>query len=129
MGVGESLEVDGGAERFRDLTGGGVGFVSPAGRVRGRRRAAPSAFVVAAAGLLMAAGRALCFVVRLRAAGRALRADTKRRGAPFTKARVRGTRKRQGRSSRHESASPLARILNLLRRRAQDYGFHGLSRI
>ena len=88
MGVGESLEVDGGAERFRDLTGGGVGFVSPAGRVRGRRRAAPSAFVVAAAGLLMAAGRALCFVVRLRAAGRALRADTKRRGAPFTKARV-----------------------------------------
>ena len=78
----------------------GTGFVSPAGRVRGRRRAAPSAFVVADEGLLMAEGRALRFVVvpagRPVAEGRALRADTKRRGAPFTKARVRGTRKRQG---------------------------------
>ena len=49
--------------------------MSPAGRVRGRRRAAPSAFVVAAAG-------------RQVAEGRALRVDTKRRGASFTKARV-----------------------------------------
>ena len=49
----------------------GRDFVSPAGRVRGRRRAATSAFVVAAAGRLMAVGRAL-------------RANTKRRGAPFT---------------------------------------------
>ena len=70
-----------------------MGFVSPAGRVRGRRRAAPSAFVVAAAGLQVAEGRAL-------------RADTKRRGAPFTKARVRGTRKCSSRSSKHENASP-----------------------
>ena len=88
-----------GAERFRVATGGGAGFVSPAGRVRGRRRAAPSAFVVAAAGQQVAEGRAL-------------RANTKRRGAPFTKTRVRGTRKRLSRSSKHESASPLARILN-----------------
>ena len=93
----ESLTIEGGAERFRDSTGGGGGFVSPAGRVRGRRRAAPSAFVVAAAG-------------RLVAEGRALRADTKRRGAPFTKARVRGTRKCHCRSSRHENASPCSRI-------------------
>ena len=63
------------------------------------------------------------------AEGRALRADTKRRGAPFTKARVRGTRKRLERSSRHENASPLARILNLLRRRMQGYGSHELARI
>ena len=93
-----SLKIDGGAERFRDSTGGGVGFVSPAGRVRGRRRVAPTAFVVAAAG-------------RSVAEGRALRADTKRRGAPFTKTRVRGTRKCQGRSSRHENASPCYRYL------------------
>ena len=97
MGAGESVKVEGGAKHFRVSTGGWAGFVSPAGRVRGRRRAAPSAFVVAAA-------------VRLMAVGRALRADTKRRGAPFTKARVRGTRKRQGQSSRHESASPCSRI-------------------
>ena len=112
MGAGESLKVEGGAERFRVSTGDGADFVSPIGRVRGRRRAAPSAFVVAAAG-------------RQVAAGRALRADTKRRGAPFTKARVRGTRKRQGWSSRHESASPLARILNLPWRRTRGHGFHG----
>ena len=47
---------------------------------------------------------------RPEAEGRALRADTKRRGAPFTKARVRGTRKRPSRSSRHESAPPCSRI-------------------
>ena len=35
----------------------------------------------------------------------ALRANTKRRFAPFTKARWRGTRKRPGRPSRHETAS------------------------
>ena len=55
--------------------GAGTDFASPVGRVCGRRRAAPSAFVVAAAG-------------RPVAEGRALRADTKRRSAPFTKARV-----------------------------------------
>ena len=48
--------------------------------------------MVAAAGLLMAEGRALRFVVvpagRPVAEGRALRADTKRRDAPFTKTRV-----------------------------------------
>ena len=69
------MKIEGGAERFHDSTGGGAGFVSPAGRVRVRRRAAPTAFVVAAAG-------------RPVAEGRALRADTKRRGAPFTKTRV-----------------------------------------
>ena len=90
--------------------------MSPAGRIRGRRCAAPTAFVVAAAG-------------RPVAEGRALRADTKRRGAPFTKARVRGTRKRQGRSSRHENASPLARILNWPWRRLHDHEFYGLARI
>ena len=67
-------------ERFRGSTGGGVDFASPAGRVCGWRRAAPSAFVVAAAD-------------RPVAEGRALRADTKRRGAPFTNVRWRGTRK------------------------------------
>lgn len=46
----ERLKIERRAERFRDSTGGGAGFVSPAGRVRGRRRAAPSAFVVAATG-------------------------------------------------------------------------------
>ena len=64
----------------------GRGFRVARRACRGRRRAAPSAFVVAAAGRLMAEGRAL-------------RADTKRRGAPFTKARVRGfvdSHKRQG---------------------------------
>ena len=43
-------------ERFRVSTGDGAGFVSPAGRVRGRRRAAPSAFMVAAEGRQAARG-------------------------------------------------------------------------
>ena len=79
----ESLKIESGAGRFRGSTGGGADFASPAGRVRGRRRAAPSAFVVAAAG-------------RQVAEGRALRADTKRRGAPFTKTRVTRNTKASG---------------------------------
>ena len=44
------FEIEGGATRFRDSTGGGASFVSPAGRIRGRRRTGPTFFVVAAAG-------------------------------------------------------------------------------
>ena len=54
----ESLKLEDGAKHFRDSTGGWADFASPAGRVRGRRRAAPSAFVVAAADRQVAAGRA-----------------------------------------------------------------------
>ena len=82
-----------------------MGFVSPAGRVRGRRRAAPSAFVVAAVGRMS--------VERWRdeaesRAGASREHETAQR-APFTKARWRGTRKRPSRSSKHESASPRSR--------------------
>ena len=44
-----------------------------------------------------------------RRAGLALRANTKRRNAPFTKARWRGTRKRPSRPSRHETVSSRSR--------------------
>ena len=55
-----------------------------------------------------------------RSAGLALRANTKRRGAPFTKARWRGTRKRSSCPSKHESASPRPRREGASRRKERE---------
>ena len=98
MGAGENLDVEGegGAVSWLDGRRGGV-------RVVRRARSWP---VARGAVGFRGRGRRPPLV----AEGRALRADTKRRGAPFTKARVRGTRKRPSRLSRHENASPCSRI-------------------